>query len=231
MRNAKDRVLELTMAPIGGPIWSEMKENAWRASDHRRGLGGMQLIRKHARQALEKVSLEERKKWELHVVAHSAGSIFTAHAIKHLCDLGISFKTLQFMAPAVRTDEFQEFMSKEIKSGQCPKPTMYILNKQQEEDDTVGPYGRSLLWLVSRAFEDKRNTPILGMQHYLDDMPAIKSLMEGLVVSPAHGKPGAESESKTHGGFDNDPYTMNSVLYHILGKAPVQTFDQRDLDY
>ena len=231
MRNAKDRVLELTTAPIGGPMWSEMKENAWRASDHRRGLGGMQLIRKHAQQALASVSPEERKKWELHVVAHSAGSIFTAHAVKHLCDLGVSFETLQFLAPAVRIDDFMDLMGGNIKSGRCPKPTLYILNDQQEEDDSVGPYGRSLLWLVSRAFEDKRNTPILGMKHYLDTTPGVNGLLGRLVVSPARGRPGAESESKTHGGFDNDPSTMNSVLFHILGQGPRHAFEKRDLDY
>ncbi|MBI4682060.1 MAG: hypothetical protein HY757_03040 [Nitrospirae bacterium] len=231
MKNARDRVLELTTAPIGGPMWSEMKENAWRASDHRRGLGGMQLIRKHAQAALKAASPGAVSKWELHVVAHSAGSIFTTHAVEHLCRLGVTFKTLQFLAPAVRSDEFKQFMDKVIQSGQCPKPTLFILNEQQEEDDTVGPYGRSLLWLVSRAFEDKRDTPILGMKHFLDAASDIKGLLGDIVVSASKGTSGSESASKTHGGFDNDPFTLNSILYRILGRTPVNKFEQRDLDY
>lgn len=231
MRNAKDRVLELTTAPVGGPLWSEMKENAWRASDHRRGIGGMQLIRKHAEAAFREAGPAALHAWELHVVAHSAGSIFVAHAIKHLCSLGISFKTLQFLAPAIRIDEFAEFMREEIASGRCPKPTLYVLNEQQEEDDTVGPYGRSLLWLVSRAFEDIRNTPILGMQHYLNVSPAVKDLLGAIVVSPSADTPGSEARSKTHGGFDNDPLTLNSILYRILGQKPAPAFEKRDLDY
>ena len=33
-----------------------------------------------------------------------------------------------------------------------------------ERDDTVGPYGKSLLFLVSNAFERRRETPLLGME-------------------------------------------------------------------
>lgn len=231
MRNAKDRVLELTTAPIGGPMWSEMKENAWRASDHRDGKGGMQLIHKHATAALQTLPQSERNKWELHVVAHSAGSIFTAHAVEHLVSLGIPFKTVQFLAPALRIDEFAKYMAPSIHSGGCPKPTLYILNQEQELNDTVGPYGRSLLWLVSRAFEERRDTPILGMNAYLKAAVGIESIMGEVVISVAKGTRGAETASTSHGGFDNDPFTLNSILYRILGRKPETEFVQRDLDY
>lgn len=231
MKNAKDRVLELTAAPIAGPMWSEMKENAWRASDHRRGIGGMQLIRKYAQEALQALSQGEKNKWELHIVAHSAGSIFTTHAVQHLSTLDIPFKTVQFLAPAVRIDEFAQYMGPEIQAGKCPKPTLYILNEDQEMDDSVGPYGRSLLWLVSRAFEDKRDTPILGMSTFLKAARNQRDLLGDIVVSASQGKPGAETSSKSHGGFDNDPLTMNSILYRILGRKPSSEFVQRDLDY
>jgi hypothetical protein len=230
MRNAKDRVLELTTAPIGGPMWSEMKENAWRASDHREGKGGMQLIRKYAQEALQKLSSDERNNWELHVVAHSAGSIFTTHAVQHLTALGIPFRTVQFLAPAVRVDEFAKYMGSAIQTGDCPKPTLYVLSEELELDDTVGPYGRSLLWLVSRAFEDKRDTPILGMDTYLK-AASLGNMLGDTVISVAQGRPGAETASKSHGGFDNDPFTLNSILYRILGRKPGSEFVQRDLDY
>lgn len=234
MRNARDRTLELTTAPIGGPMWAEMKENAWRASDHRRGRGAMQIVHRFVNEAASKLSDDERLKWELHVVAHSAGSIFTTHAVDHLASLGLPFKSVQFLAPAVRIDEFVEFMGPSIKAGRCPKPTMYILNEQQELDDSVGPYGRSLLWLVSRAFEDRRDTPILGMQAYLGNgntAKQLRPLLGDVVVSPATGKAGAETTSRTHGGFDNDPMTLNSVLYRILGHRPKPEFEARDLKY
>ena len=39
------------------------------------------------------------------------------------------------------------------------------------------------------------------------------------------------SRSESHGGFDNDAYTLNSVLYRILGKKPTRLFDARDLQF
>ena len=232
MKNAKDFMLELTAAPIGGPMWSEMKENAWRASDHRRGIGAIQLMKKIALASLAQASEAERQKWELHVVAHSAGSILFAHAVEHLCSLGIALKTLQFFAPAVSIDDFKQYALPAIKSGRCPRATLYLLSEQQELDDSVGPYGRSLLWLVSNAFEDERGTQLLGMQCFLKKQAALRqAAFSDVIESGSTGTPGSEAASKTHGGFDNDPCSMNSVLYRILGKKPAHPFEKRDLDY
>ena len=232
MKNARDFMLELTAAPIGGPMWSEMKENAWRASDRRRGIGAIQLMRKHVLESLAQAGEAERRDWELHIVAHSAGSILFTHAIELLCSLGITLKTLQFFAPAVRIDEFKEYVLPAIKRGLCPQATLYLLNEQQELDDSVGPYGRSLLWLVANAFEDKRGTPLLGMQSFLKTETALRKAAFGDVIeSGSTGTPGSESASGSHGGFDNDPCSMNSVLYRILGKQPAHPFEKRDLDF
>ena len=37
--------------------------------------------------------------------------------------------------------------------------------------------------------------------------------------------------STSHGGFDNDPATMNDVLKRILGKLPAAPFTKDNLDY
>ena len=109
---------------------------------------------------------------------------------------------------------------------------MYILEEQQELDDTVGPYGKSLLWLVSNAFEDRRGTPLLGMKHYIDAAPNLrKSALAEVIESAGKRAKGAQCMSETHGGFDNDPATMNAVLSRILGKKPNPLFEARDLDY
>lgn len=232
IRDAKDFALELTASPLGGPMWSEMKENAWRTSDHRLGKGAIQLMKKYALDSLGQVSKGERSKWELHVVAHSAGSILFAHAVEALCALGITFKTLQLFAPAIRIDEFEEYALPAIKEERCPKATMYMLNEQQELDDTVGPYGRSLLWLVSNAFEDKRGTPLLGMEAYFKDKKGLgEAAFNEVIISGGKDGGTSECQSETHGGFDNDPATMNAVLTRILGKAPKVLFNERDLDY
>lgn len=236
LREAKDRVLELTLATPGGKLWGEMVENAELASKH--ATGAVQLLTKYAKEAKESLGKKAEGNWELHVVGHSAGSIFAAHAITQLASLGISWKTLQFMAPAIRIDLFKQIVLPKIMDKTCPKPSLYILSKVGELDDDVGPYGKSLLYLVSNAFEGSREVPLLGMQKFLEEDQKVLNLLNsavdglpGIVISGTGDKPGAMSKSDTHGGFDNDPNTMNSVLVRILGELPKVPFTARDLQF
>jgi hypothetical protein len=198
----------------------------------------MRLIVKYAGYAKAKMAAEEGGDWELHVVAHSAGSIFAAHAIDPLKELGMNWRSLQLIAPAMRIDLFRDKMSGHIDRGECPRPTLYVLSKVGELDDDVGPYGKSLLYLVSNALEGAREVPLLGMEKYLDREIDIRSMLDrdidglpGIVVSGADGPVGAIAKSDTHGGFDNDPNTMNSILRRILGRAPAYPFEDRDLQF
>ena len=236
----KNRLIEITSAPFGRRMWDEMKENAARASDHRRGIGGMQLMAKYARQALAPFREQLLDEWELHIIAHSAGSIFFGHALPHLIKLGVPIKSVQLFAPAIRIDEFKRLVVPHIQAGVCPVPSTFILNEEQElsRDPNMGPYGKSLLWLVSNAFEDSRGTPLLGMQHFIKaDKPLHKLLsiavgdLPGLVISENLGQHGCETVSTQHGGFDNDPFTLNSALYRILGTVPRHAFTARDLQF
>jgi len=236
LREARDRVLELTLAYPGGKLWGEMQENARLASE--RSTGSMQLLVKYAKQAKASLGKAAGTNWELHVVAHSAGSILAAHAVTQLASLGVSWKTLQFMAPAIRMELFKDKILPQIKNKTCPQPSMYILSKVGELDDDVGPYGKSLLYLVSNAFEGRREMPIMGMQKFLEEDPKVLALLSsavdgrpGLVVAGVGDTPGAISKSDTHGGFDNDPNTMNSVLVRILGELPKVAFTDRDLQF
>ncbi|MES2536493.1 MAG: C1 family peptidase [Pseudomonadota bacterium] len=236
LREARDRVLELTFALPGSELWDEMKENARLASE--RSTGAMRLLVKYASEARSKFGGEDQQSWELHLVAHSAGAIFTAHAIPRINGLQLRWKTVQFMAPAIRIDLFRQLMLPAIQAGHCPRPSLYVLSKVGELDDDVGPYGKSLLYLISNAFERQRDTPLLGMQKFLENDPALRELLSAavdglpaIVVSGEPGVPGALAKSDTHGGFDNDPNTMNSVLIRILGMAPGVPFTDRDLQF
>jgi hypothetical protein len=238
---AKDRSLELTAALPGGALWREMKENARLSSTHPDRKGGMQLIVQHARKALRALDEAERKTWELHIVGHSAGSIFVAHAMRHLVDLGVTLKTLQFMAPAITVDDFKDLLLPYVKAGTCPAPTVYILSDTGELDDEVGPYGKSLLYLVSNAFEGRRATPLLGMEKFITGNEADPEMAKlfgrqvdgrpSVVVAGKGNDPAGDSESDTHGGFDNDPKTLNSIIHRMLGKAPKREFTIRDLQF
>ncbi len=244
---AKDRTFELTASAPGGKLWREMKENARLASHHPDNLGGMQLLAERAKAAMKKLSPKQRESWELHVVGHSAGSIVAASALPHLLDSGIALETLQFLAPAVTLQDFKDLMLPSIKAGRCPHPSMFILSDVGERDDDVWAYGKSLLYLVSNAFEKKRETPLLGMERYVSDDgeeqarfvdPAMNALFKkkvggfpSLVIAGRAAGDGSKCRSESHGGFDNDPDTMNSVLWRILGRAPKPEFTSRDLQF
>lgn len=88
------------------------------------------------------------------MVAHSAGCIFAAYAMPRLLRAGIRLRSLQFMAPAITVELFERLLLPLVASGKCPHPTNYVLSDAGERDDTIGPYGKSLLFLVSNAFED-----------------------------------------------------------------------------
>jgi papain like protease len=243
---AKDRTVELTAAVPGGVLWREMKENARLASAPN---GGLRILAQKAARLLKTLRAAERRKWELHVVGHSAGSIFAAHAIDLLGGLGMAFRSLQLMAPAIRADLFRDTVIPAVKGGLCPHPTLYLLSDVGERDDRVGPYGKSLLYLVSNAFEGERETPLAGMERFVRPIegsadrvdPVLEAFFQqkvdgqpSLVVAGAHTGPDISpnaSESDTHGGFDNDTKTMNAVLYRILGRRPDSPFTDRDLQF
>jgi predicted alpha/beta hydrolase family esterase len=241
---ARDRTIELTTAKLGEAMWSEMKENAALASARPNSDGAMQVLARHVENVLKAADPNE---WELHVVAHSAGSIFAVHLLPLLVSAKTRLASVQFMAPAIRVDEFKALAYPHIMAKRCPIPTMYILSDVGERDDTVGPYGKSLLYLVSNAFEGRRETPLLGMQRFISEAAGqdarvadadVAALFAGktaglprLVIAGAGAGKASTSRSESHGGFDNDKDTLNSVLRRILGHEPQRLFDVRDLQY
>ncbi|MGI8582012.1 MAG: C1 family peptidase [Chitinophagaceae bacterium] len=244
-----DRTFELTASRPGTMLWNEMKENAGLASREGRS---MDIVATEALKAFSEVDPSNKNNWELHIVAHSAGSIFTAYTIDTLLRIGVPIKSVQFMAPAISVDLFKQKLLPHIQNKDCPLPTMYILSDVGERDDDVGPYGKSLLYLVSNSFEQKRNTPILGMERFINGRnnkldkalidPVVSKLFNSKIgewpslviagAAPAGSKVGADvCRSDSHGGFDNDAYTLNSVLFRIIGKKPTRLFDARDLQF
>jgi hypothetical protein len=235
---AKDRTLELTVSGPGTGLWDEMKENARLSSTHPDGRGGMQLLLQYAAEALAQLPGGGAQQWELHVVGHSAGCIYTAYALQPLLRLGVAFRSIQLMAPAIRMDEFKQYFLGALAPGQAPRLSVYILSDVGERDDQVGPYGKSLLYLVSNSFERRRETPLLGMETYIAQDPDVSNFLTqtvdglpSLVIAGVDGGPGATSRSNSHGGFDNDPDTLNSILFRILGHEPTRPFTTRDLQF
>lgn len=169
-------------------------------------------------------------KVELHAVGHSAGSIFHAYLLPAAKALGLpAFRTLQLMAPAVRTDTFRTLTEPLLGAGQgVDALTVYTMRRDFERDDNcAGIYRKSLLYFVSGACEAEIDAPLLGLEDALRADPGLAALF-GL------GQPGAgtaevvwsksvltDGRSATravhHGDFDNDASTMNSVMRRVLG--------------
>ena len=239
--DGRDWMIERSLAVPLRAIWGEMKENARLASDHPGQRGAMQLLAEKLRQAGK-----NNADWELHIVAHSAGSIFFAWMLRHLIELKLPLKSVQFLAPAVDIELFRTAVLPAASAGQCPLPILYLLSADAELNDTVGSslvYGKSLLHLVANAGEKKRGTPLLGLRADLDRDPALQLAYRGVAADglpllitaggerEAAGRERTSSQSVSHQGFDNDPATMNSVLYRILGHPPQRPLSRRDLAY
>ena len=123
------------------------------------------------------------------------------------------------MAPAVRVDLFEETVIPAIKNGKVKRFNQFHLSEDMElKDPTCKPilgYSRSLLYLVSQSLEHGQSTPILGMEKYFNDHIGSKKLPNVFTWAA----PGKESNSTTHGGFDDDQVTMSSVIALMKGKV------------
>ena len=140
------------------------------------------------------------------------------------------------LAPAATVELFKSIYRPLLKSPKSQtginRMDIYNLSDKLELDDTViGIYRKSLLYLVSRSFEeDERPAAILGMEKY---KRGVATGLENLTIHYSHGNvtSSKNTKSETHGGFDNDPTTMNNVLKRVLGKRPACPFTAKSLKY
>ena len=152
---------------------------------------------------------------DIHLVGHSTGAILLGHLLEGNDEVApISITSCSLMAPACSIDFYREVYRPRLagSSGFSPirRLDLYNLNDELEQDDNVGlAYRKSLLYLVSRAFERTGERPLLGMDRY-----AKKQKSSTLKRHVSNGKTGS-TRSKSHGGFDNDEATMNSILKTI----------------
>ncbi|WP_444901459.1 C1 family peptidase [Microbulbifer sp. SSSA007] len=212
------RIENMTRFP-GRAIWDEMKQNAAKPFESQDSHGSRTL--KHILNTLNEIGNKQ-----VHVAGHSAGAILQAHLLKRLFrgNMFNKVSSCSLLAPAANYDLYQHIYKPLIKNQKLESTTIYNLSAEEEEDDNVARvYGKSLLYLVSNAFEEKRGEALMGMQIYNDQIP-----MNEVKI---HYSPSNATKSKTHGGFDEDPATMNSLLRKVLGKKPPRPFTTGDLEY
>jgi hypothetical protein len=136
---------------------------------------GLDLLLKNLL-ALRQELAANGKRLELHVAGHSAGSILLGHLLSLAgsqtgSNPPLAVKSTTLFAAACSC-EFanQHYMAAQAKgvlklSDLC----LYVLADENEKADALPSpalpaYGKSLLYLVSRALDDVRKMPLLGMQ-------------------------------------------------------------------
>ena len=210
----KDQRLEGIARFPGGKMWGEMKQNANAMSGH--GEAGMVKLFKLFKDATVKRSLPAVR---LHLIGHSAGSIVHAYLGKRALDQGLNLASLSLLAPAVRIDLFQKLLGDALAAQQIPMLVANLTDAAERNDDTCRPYGHSLLYLVSRSFEDHEETPLLGMERHL--VPALATSDWSARVRQLHCPGGrwdstsAATRATTHGGLDDDAAVRQAVVDFI----------------
>ena len=116
---------------------------------------------------------------EIHLVAHSAGSILLAHLAELLTSSasgsGVRITTCSLWAPACTIDLFRQTYLSLLRRRRIESLAIFTLSEEAERDDHCAHiYNKSLLHLVSNAFEARPRiplvrdgVPLLGMARHL----------------------------------------------------------------
>jgi len=224
---------KLTRVP-GRALWREMKAGAVLPFNGQ--YAGTETL-----QAFTKAIEASGKPIHIHIAGHSTGAILLTHLVHRLSAIApwASIKTSSLLAPATTVSLFTEMLQPHLKAPypgfRISEMAIYNLTDRVERTDTVvGAYNKSLLYLVSRAFEDSVPAGLIGMQKYSRTVG--RRNLPRLTIYYSNGAaPGARSTASTsHAGFDNDPVTMNHILSRILrsvGQKPVRQFTDKNLHY
>jgi hypothetical protein len=257
---ARDRAVEAFANIFAKGLWSQMRQNAEASMAPGRS---MDLL------AVNLAALSERlktggKKLELHLVGHSAGALLLGHLLERM-----SAADLKATSPAARTCTlFAAACSMQFAvnhyvpaadNGLLDLKQLslhYLSDANEKRDGLPSPklpaYGKSLLYLVSRALHDARKMPLLGMERALD--PRYANDKEQWADEELHwvqewqarwgttasslafpeARPFVEDTKEggqvqaTHGSFDNNIAVMGQSLRKISATplvAPMEWLD------
>ncbi len=224
-----DPFLERSLRTAGRAIWREMKRGAERPFEP--GRAGWRTLETMVGHLL---GAAHRK--EVHLVGHSTGAILLAYLLAALEALapGMRVRSVSLFAPAATVALYRSHYHPLLETDRAffgvDRMCVYSLDDDLEQRDSVAKlYRKSLLYLVSRAFEERIPEALLGMQHYSVALDRRVGRAVDFVYSDGAPGPNARTASTTHGGFDNDPSTLNDVLAGVLGGAPPVPFRDEDL--
>ena len=253
---AKDRAIEAVSRQFARGIWSEMRENAagGATADHVLDLTARLL--RELRDTLAKGG----KTLEVHLVGHSAGSILLGHLLDRLGGVNVvQAASCELYAAACSSGFAVQHYGAAQQAGVLSLKSLrlHVLTDSNERADGLPNaehdiYGKSLLYLVSRALDDIRKQPLLGMERALvasdplwagdqwADGQARKDIADWRKLWPAGDllhpvtaptvrttKTGKQIAA-SHGSFDNNIDVLTGTLERIRGSALVAPMEWLD---
>lgn len=225
---------ELYVAELGAFVWNSMKKKSTEMWNDNDGVSGINQFA--GRYLLDKLITYHKKypETKINLIGHSAGSI----AICNLLNISrkiypeLVFNNIIFMAPACRVDLFRNEVV--THQGQFETFRIFTMTDDNEKKDILVPYfyTHSLLYLISGVLENKGkdyDAYILGMERHIDGRSpynGINEILETRRFLYEEGKnrvvfsetdtsaiDGLQTNSLTHGGFDDDPNTIKSIKF------------------
>ncbi|MBC7818545.1 MAG: C1 family peptidase [Planctomycetaceae bacterium] len=237
LSDAKDRTLEVACSNIlVKPVWSQMKQNADVGSHAGGGLAQFA-------NALVKLRAE-LKPLEVHCVGHSAGSIILGQLLTLLGKKDFKVDSVELYAAACTVEFANRHYAGAVENGTLAKKSLYChtMSDRREQEDSIGPYGKSLLYLVSRALEDVHKMPLLGMEGAWRDLSSRSDLWNSAsaiqkqlgqwrdfvskeISLTIHDEPfvtdGVTARPIAHGTFDNDVAVIANTIVRLRGSKPL----------
>jgi hypothetical protein len=223
-----DRIIERVTRRPGRALWREMKAGA--RAPFEPGADGAAVV-----DLLLQAVASRRAPIAMHVAGHSTGAILLAWLIEALATRAPTLRlaSCHLLAPAATVGLFRSHYWPMLTApaGQfgVDRMTVYNLGGAAElRDQVAGIYRKSLLYLVSLAYEESTPAAILGMQIASREF---ESVLPAERLEFVYAGAGQRSEATGHGAFDNDPATLNDLLRGVLGRKPRVPFTAETLDY
>jgi len=261
LAEARDRRVEELAQHSVKALWTEMRENAARSASSGHGLDQLAIYLARLHDKVKNGGLE------LHLAGHSAGSILLGHLLPLLATPGHGVAPLKvasctlYAAACSMQFAVEQYLKKGAAVLNSSDLHLHYLSDRNEKDDClVGVkaaglhlYGKSLLYLVSRALDEARKMPLLGFERAVESgwhggdlvwqgdqwapehLPYIDQWLAGFKgkryridrPSVPINKRGKTAQAQ-HGVFDNDMETIGATIERIRGApllSPIEWLD------
>lgn len=220
-----DNTLEPLARTLGGKrLWDEMKQNAMAATQ--RADGAVRLTVNHLIALHSAGEIDE-----IHLVGFSAGAVMLAPLVELLAQANVPIESCTLWAPALAMTLFDRYYRPALETpGKIVRFGLYTLSDVAEQaDDCAHLYHKSLLYLVSGAFEARAHVPgisagepLLGLQRDVAKDQALTAMLRQAgrewIIAPETKSP-SRSQCRNHGKFDDDCATRTSTLRRIVNSA------------